>query len=199
MSHISTLGAGVFSDLSMTLNGTGATLAAVTIPASVTQTTLQAMFSTAEVAATAQTGAAATAFTRIQNVREFPSIGIPANIVNVATYGSKNSRQVNGQPDAPTIEITVNYIPADWAPGGYLGNALADGLLKCFRFTLLNGVPSNYLSIATTGIGTGPRENSQWFWYGKLEALLINPQLTDANTATLTISVQSDFYGPYTN
>jgi len=44
----------------------------------------------------------------------------------------------------------------------------------------------------------GSNNNSQWYWQGKVEALLINPQLTDANTATLTISVQSEFYGAFT-
>jgi hypothetical protein len=32
-----------------------------------------------------------------------------------------------------------------------------------------------------------------------LEAFLVNPQLTDANTATLTISMQSALFGGYTS
>ena len=44
----------------------------------------------------------------------------------------------------------------------------------------------------------GTVQNSQYYWYGKVEALQVNPQLTDSNTATITLSLQSDFFGAYT-
>jgi hypothetical protein len=72
---------------------------------------------------------------------------------------------------------------------------VGNGKQYLFRFTLLNAQPTSY---ATTAGGMGTVGNSQWYWQGKMESLLVNPQLTDANTATLTISVQSDFYGAYT-
>jgi len=197
MSHITTIGAGIYSDLAVALPTATATVSNV-------EATLKGYFAGTEqlnVGGVAGTGN----FVRIQNVREFPSLGVPANIVNVAAYGSKIGKQVAGQPDAPTIEITVNYLPGDWsnAPASLLGAMVGDGTQKCFRFALLNGQPSGYAStsasIGSPLVGTaGSRENSQWFWFGKVEALLINPQLTDANTATLTLSVQSEFYGPFT-
>ena len=47
----------------------------------------------------------------VTNLREFPSVGTPANIVNVPQYGQSISSQISGQADAPTLEFTLNYIP----------------------------------------------------------------------------------------
>jgi hypothetical protein len=189
MTHISSIGAGMYTDLSVYSQADSA------IPATPgTVTNWASLFATE--LASAQTVAAVNSFWRIQNVREFPSIGTPANIVNVPVYGSKTSRQVQGQADSPTIEITLNYVPSDWAPTtNTLGATIGNGKQYLFRFTLLNAQPASY---ATTTGGLGTVGNSQWYWQGKMESLLVNPQLTDANTATLTISVQSDFYGAYT-
>lgn len=196
MAHINTLGAGIYSDLSIyTPPADIVAPAAMPVPA-----TLHAFFVTPVAQVSTYTAApAANSFVSIKNVREFPSIGAPANIVNVATYGSKASRQVNGQADAPTIELTINYLPAEWAADttSQLGQRVGDGKVYLFRFTLLNTAATGNLASSAVGYGTGI-QNSEWYWYGKLEALLINPQLTDANTATLTISVQTDFAGPYT-
>jgi hypothetical protein len=41
-------------------------------------------------------------------------------------------------------------------------------------------------------------QNSQYYWVGKLEALQVTPGLTDATTATITITMQSEFFGAYT-
>jgi hypothetical protein len=101
------------------------------------------------------------------------------------------------------MEITINYIPSVWAKGTVLGNLVGDGLIHAFRFSLLNSKPNGYSSTPSATLGLGgataaPTGNSQYFWLGKIEALLVNPQLTDATTATLTISVQSDMYGAFT-
>jgi len=40
--------------------------------------------------------------------------------------------------------------------------------------------------------------NTEFYFIGRVEAILVNPQLTDATTATVTLSAQSDFYGPAT-
>jgi len=258
MAHISTLGAGVFSDFSIARPATDFT--ATTLATLTTQANWQALFGDTINIQTDVTGV--NTFVQLPAVREFPSMGIPANIVNVAQYGSRNSKQVNGQPDSPTIEITVNYTSQDWDTSKRLGEILGNGKSYAFRFSLLNQQPVNFsqgttalnttatttstaatlsaanasiepgqavaltltpftklgrvFSISTTALvldtavsiplnasltftGIGEVPNSQWFFYGKVEALLINPQLTDANTATLTVSVQSDFYGPYTS
>ena len=189
MTHISSIGAGIYTDLSMsreTYNGT--------LPAD--ETAWKASFA-AELANGNAVTVATGEFTRIKNVREFPAIGTPPNIVNVPVYGSKTSQQIQGQADAPSMEISLNYVASDWqAAANYLGSMVGDGLQRPFRFTILNAEPDAYTSLAA---GLGTVENSQYFFIGKLEALQVSPSLTDANTATLTISVQSEFYGAYTN
>lgn len=186
MSHIASIGASLFSDLSVCTDNTTNTAAI----AAMTEANVEACF-------------AATKYSRITNVREFPAMGTPANIVNVPVYGQKTSSQVQGQADAPTLEITINYIASQWASGSTLGNMVGDQTQRVFRFTLLNEQPGGY-DHSTTGASSiagtvaNPVENSSYYFVGKIEALLVNPQLTDATTATLTLSTQSDFYGAFT-
>jgi hypothetical protein len=160
----------------------------------------QALFAT-EIATVGGTKAANT-FVRIMNVREFPAVGTPANVVNVPTYGSSTSRQIQGQSDAPSMEITLNFVPADWSRdvGNVLGNMVGDGNQYVFRFTLMNSLPTaaGATAYASTSAGLGTVQNSQYYWIGKIEALQVTPQLTDATTATVTITIQSNFYGAYT-
>ena len=271
MAHIPSIGAGVFSDFTVAspaVDLTNAELAALT-----TSVAWQKLF--ASEITTGIVGVANGGYVRVENVREFPSIGAPSNIVNVAQFGSKASKQINGQADAPTVEITINFIATEWDTlTSRIALFLNDGKYHAFRFALLNSQPFDYGvgSVATVPAGKIPTtagtyaagapipftsgdtalfnvgqrmataasataatkigritavttlsvtldtaytvpptpvalvtlsgiaevSNSQWFFYGKIEALLINPQLTDANTATLTISVASDFFGPYT-
>lgn len=197
MAHISSIGAGLYSDLSIALPSTPPTFSTLDTAAE-----FQALFAT-EIEAVGGTKAANT-FVRVKNVREFPAMGTPANVVNVPVYGSKTSRQIQGQADAPSLEITLNYIASDWADDGtsLLGSLVGDGNQYVFRFVLLNTEPTGatlntrYASIPA---GLGQVQNSQYYWVGKVEALLVTPQLTDANTATLTLTMQSDFYGAFTN
>lgn len=192
MSHISSIGAGLFSGLAVHNNTTS--LAGID-----TQGEFDALFATET-----DTPAVGT-FSRVKNVREFPAMGTPPNIVNVPVYGQKTSQQIQGQSDAPTMEITMNYVASLWGSSTVLGAMVADGVQKAFRFVLMNSEPAGYSS-TIAGVGTKlggaagvpANENTYWYWIGKMEALLVNPQLTDANTATLTISVQSAFYGAYT-
>lgn len=192
MAHISSIGAGLYSDLSVAIDSTDI----ATAFANPTESNLKAAFAVALNNGSAPT-ATAGEFIRIRNVREFPAMGTPPNVVNVAVYGQKSSQQIQGQSDAPSIEITLNYIGSDWQKAAnFLGNMVGDGVRRLFRFTLLNSEPSGGYASTVSGLGT--TENSQYYWFGKIEALLVNPQLTDANTATLTITVQSDFYGAFT-
>lgn len=191
MSHLTSIGAGVFSDLSFSTD------AVTTTPSAYAD--WAAKFAT-EIAL--GSAAASGGFRRIKNVREFPALGTPANIVNVATYGQKISAQVQGQADAPTLEITLNYVADDWkSASNYLGDLVGKSTQYYFRFALLNQdslgatAATKYASVAA---GLGTVANSQWFWTGRIEALVINPQLTDAVTATLTLSTQTDFYGAFT-
>ena len=196
MAHISSIGAGIFSDLSICRETYGGT-----VPT--TEADWKALFAT-EIAATAAATATAGEFTRIADVREFPAIGTPPNVVNVPVYGQSSSSQIQGQSDAPTQEIQINFVPSKWARQATecLGNMVGDGKQYAFRFTLLLTQPTGsgatkYASTdGATGLGSVP--NSQAFFIGKVEALVVNPQLTDANTATLTITIQSQVYSWYT-
>ena len=200
MANITSIGAGLFSDMSCCADiGAGSdTETLINAIANGTQT--ETMFTDCfalELANGDAPGVAGSGeFCRIRNIREFPAIGTPPNVVNVPVYGSKTSQQIQGQADAPSVELSLNFVGEDWQDAAnWMGSKVGDGVQYVFRFTLMNAEPDGYAS--TVG-ALGTVENSQYFWVGKMEALLVNPQLTDANTATLTITVQSDFYGAYT-
>jgi len=187
MAHISSLGAGIYSALVVN-----------TTPI----TDITTVDTTAELVS--KFASTQTTVKEIKNVREFPQIGTPANVVNVPVYGQKNSSQIQGQADAPTLEVTINYVPADWDPTvtGGLGKLVGDGNLYAFQFSLLNAKPAGLTTTAgASGLGgttASPVENSNFYFVGKLAALLVSPQLTDANQATLTITIQGEFFGPAT-
>lgn len=196
MSHISSIGAGMFSDLSVAVPASAPSFSTLD-----TESEFEALFAT-EIDSVGGTKAVNT-FVRIKNIREFPSMGTPPNIVNVPTYGQKSSQQIQGQSDAPSMEITMNFVPAEWAKeaSNILGNMVGDGNQYVFRFALLNAEPtgSGNTKYASTSAGLGTVQNSCYYWVGKIEALQVNPQLTDANTATISITIQSAFYGAWTN
>lgn len=198
MAHITSIGAGLYSDLAVAVPGTD--LTASQLAALDTAGEFQALFAT-EIDTVGGTKGTNT-FVRIKNVREFPAMGTPPNIVNVPTYGAKTSQQIQGQSDAPSLEITLNFVPSDWADEvtNILGSMVGDGKQYVFRFTLMNAQPTGTgaTKYAATSGGVGTVQNSQYYWIGKIEALLVTPQLTDANTATVTISIQSEFFGAYT-
>lgn len=198
MTHISSIGAGMYSDLSVAVPATAMT--AAQLAALDTAAEFQALFAN-EIDTVGGTKGVNT-FCRIKNVREFPAMGTPPNVVNVPVYGASTSQQIQGQADAPSMELTLNFVASDWAKeaGNILGNMVGDGKQYAFRFTLLNAAPtgSGDTKYASTASGLGTVQNSQYYWIGKLEALQVTPQLTDANTATVTITIQSDFFGAYT-
>ena len=126
---------------------------------------------------------------RMPSVRDFPSVGTPANIVNVPVYGQATSSQVQGQADAPSLDITVNYVPTDMeAIHALIGQSVV------FRFMMV----SESTDLATATAATLAAQNTEFYFRGKIEAILVNPQLTDAVTATVTLSAQSAFVGPAT-
>lgn len=194
--HITSIGAALYSDLAVAAAGTdwGADAALPGTPTS--SASWFAFFANVTDNANYTAAASATGCVRIPDVREFPAFGTPPNIVKVPIFGQKTSQQIQGQADAPQLEVTINYKPAMWASGTTLGGLIGDGRSHLWRFTLLNSEPASYASSAA-GLGTDP--NSQWFWVGKLEALLVKPSLSDATTATLTLSLQSDLYGSFSN
>jgi hypothetical protein len=177
MAHISSISSGLFSALAINKTPILNITSADTLPE------LRGLF--ANVAD----------FVQVNNVREFPQMGTPANIVNVPVYGQKTSSQIQGQADAPNLELTLNYVPSEWATGTQLGDMVGDGNQYAFQFSLLNAKPG---TLAATVGGLGVVRNSNFYFVGKIEALLVSPQLTDANQATLTLSIQGDFFGPDT-
>jgi hypothetical protein len=202
MAHITSIGAGMYSDLSVAVPVTPTlNLAQLFTPEQLAGYDLYTEFAglfTGAIESQGGTGAAGK-FIRIKNVREFPAIGTPPNIVNVPVYGQATSQQIQGQSDAPNMEITINYVPAEWSATSLLGIILEKKFSTVFRFALLNSQPPTGDSghaCSTTGLGTVA--NSMWFWVGKIEALLVNPQLSDANTATISMTLQSKMFGAFT-
>ena len=188
MSHIASIGAGMFSDMSVAFDASGPAAA----PGTISKANLDALFATE---CTDGTPAAAE-FIRIANVREFPAIGTPPNIVNVPVFGQSVSQQIQGQADAPSMEITLNYVPTQWASGTPLGDLVGSGEQCVFRFALLNSAPSGGYASSAGGLGT--TQNTYWYFLGKIDSLLVTPNLADSNQATIAITLQSVVYGAYT-
>lgn len=153
------------------------------VPTALTEANLSGLFST-----TAD-------YDEIKNIRDMPSFGTPANIVKVPVYGQAQTQSIGAQSDAPDLELTINYVPTEWAAGSTLGDYVADGVAKVFQFSLLTADAPD-LTTAAAGLGAVP--NANIYFVGKMESLLINPARDDSTTATLALSIQSDFFGPYT-
>jgi len=175
MAHISSLGSGVYTYLDIFTGTIG------------TYTT--AADCAAEFVGSVP-GTADAEHVRMPSVREFPSVGTPANIVNVPVYGQATSSQVQGQSDSPSLEVNVNYVAEDMQDI----HALVDGSVKLFRFMMAATAVTQDQGAAST-LAT---ENTEFYFLGKVEAILVNPSLSDSITATVTLSAQSDFYGPAT-
>ena len=196
MTLIGSIGAGMFSDLSVHTPATELDAADQLELQDVTllEAAYTALFAD-EIASAGGTPAAGK-FVRIPNVREFPGLGIPPNIVNVPRYGARNTAQIQGQADSPNFEVVLNYVPAEWGSDTLLGARVGDGTVRAFRFMMLNSQPlDGYASLVAE---IGQVENAIFYFLGKMEAISYSPQLTDANQATLTISMLSDFFGAFT-
>jgi len=185
MAHISDLRAGIFTYLDMYTAASG-------LAAADTDAEFKALFvGSTPGTATSADGAVAGVDTQLSfpSVREFPSIGTPANIVNVPVYGQKTTSQVQGQSDAPSLEVTVNYNATDMADlHALVGTQIA------FRF-MMAAAACTLDERVNTAFATA---NTSFFFKGKIEAILVNASLTDATTATITLSAQTDFIGPST-
>jgi hypothetical protein len=131
----------------------------------------------------------------VPDIRDMPSFGQPANIVKVPVYGQAQTQSVGAQADAPDLELVINYVPSKWDPSGNLRNKVGDGISKVFMFSFLTARPATTL-YTVGGLGSAP--NANIFFVGRMESLLINPARDDAATANISMSIQSDFYGPTT-
>ena len=117
--------------------------------------------------------------TEVTSIREFPSFGKPANIVNVPQYGQSVSSQIQGQADEPTMEFTVNYVPSVHAA---IQAFVQDGQTYVFQIDVKN---------AETG------DNGAFYVKGSFASFEVTPSLTDSNQATITMSTQGDYKGPF--
>lgn len=174
MAFPTSIGASQYSALAI---ATGA------VPTAVTETNLKGLF------------ADSANFDLIKNIRDMPSFGTPANIVKVPVYGQAQTQSIGAQSDAPDLELTVNYVPSEWAAGTTLGDYVGDGVSKVFQLALLRTKVTDFTA-TTTGLGTVP--NALLYFVGKIESQLTDVNRDDADTSTVALSIQSPFYGWYT-
>ena len=164
------------------------------------------MFSQLAYNATASTGSPDTqadfealTFIDVANVRECPPIGAPANIVNVPQYGQSISASVQGQADAPTLEFVLNWVPDHGVtaaagvpvPHNTLQGLVNNGIDYDFRVRILNAPEPAGGVVAAT-------EYEDFYFTGKLAAFVVSAPLDDSGQATMTVALNSEFFGPYT-
>ena len=135
------------------------------------------------------------------NIRDMPSFGTPANIIKIPVYGRDQTLSVGAQPDAPDLEFTINYVGSEWDADGTtssINSIKADGLTRPMMVQLLSSqaASSKIGSDAQAGIAAVP--NGVIFFGGRVESALFNPMRDDAATVTVALSVQTDFFGPFT-
>jgi hypothetical protein len=124
-------------------------------------------------------------FNEVGSIREFPSMGTPANIVNVPVYGQATSSQIQGQSDSPTLEFTVNYIPTQH---GSLETLRKAGTKKMWRVRLK--------ATAATITDLDVDEYDDMFFIASIASFEVTPALTDAMQATITLAIDGEFVGP---
>ena len=115
----------------------------------------------------------------VTGIREFPTFGKPANIVNVPQYGQSISSQISGQSDAPTLEFTLNYTPS---VHNTLQGLVDDGNTYVFQLDVKN---------------TEAGDNAAFYVKGSVASFEVSPNLTDSNQATLTLTTSTDYVGPF--
>ena len=185
MAHINNIGAGLFSKVLFETTAFSGTFSAAT--------DYKANFATAIEPSGAIT-AADNSFTEIADMREAPSFGVPPSLVNVPNFGSKTSRQVQGQADPTNIEVSINYVPSKWTNGG-LGKFVGSGANYLFAVVLANAQPGGgALTDYVISAGSlGRVQNSITYFVGEIAAIQFTPNLTDSNQGTVTIALKSDF------
>jgi len=185
MAHLTKISAGKFTSLAYANAGA---LTSASTDAAVAALFTSNTFPTTDVAVETLATVAPLA---VGDVREFPSVGTPANVVNVPVYGQSTSSQVAGQSDAPTLEFTLNYVASKHAALDALRKA---GTKLAFRVRLADATPST----TTLGVARNKRtdEFSDFYFLGSIASFEISTNLTDAIQATISLTVDGDFRGP---
>ena len=135
----------------------------------------------------------------LPDIRDMPSFGTPANIVKVPSYGAAITQSIGAQPDAPDLEFTLNYDPQAWA-NTPISSWISDGVTRGMGVVLLQSQYNgdlDYGTVNSLAVASKPRQ-AIVFFRGRFESLLTNVMRDDAATNTITLSVRSDFYGPFT-
>jgi len=148
-------------------------------------------------------------------IREFPNLGIPANIVNVPQYGQPSSSQVVGQSDPPNLDFTFNYVPS---VHHFIDTMRASGDKYLFRVRLAAGEQLVSTAAGTnesgaTDVGTEAgvnlpyefkavlladmREFSDFWFFGSVASFEIVPALTDANQLNVSLTIDGQLSGPW--
>ena len=155
-----------------------------------TDTELQDLFEDSDGAA--KTGNALSNLTAVTNIREFPSVGTPANITNVPVYGESISSSVGAQADAPTLEFTINYVPNDHQR---IESLRENATVVIFRIRMTDsavvGENINY------GLGNHSLQFNDVYFRGRIESFEVTPSLSDAMQASFTCSISGAFRGFY--
>ena len=205
MAHINSIGAGLFSTIMISQAAAASTTSLPELASGFSEANWNTVFSDSSATRTGTgiTTATAQPFHIITDLREIPAFGTPANIVNVPVYGQDTSSQIQAQADSPSLEVTLNYVPSEWsgAVANSLNTYLTNRTQVLIGIVMANSSVSNSRSAASynrTTAAIGTVQNSATFFVGRMEALQVTPSLSDTNQATLTISTQSSFYGPFT-
>jgi len=188
MAHITSIGAAKFTTLDYVPNTAN--------DANSSAATLHGLFvsNSATILATnsATDETVEAAVVHVGDIREFPTLGTPANIVNVPVYGQASSSQVVGQSDAPTLEFTLNYVPADHAQIDVLRR---NATRLCFRVRIADA------DIAVDANGTMTADNADkfadFYFFGKIASFEVIPSLSDSLQATMSLAIEGDFNGPF--
>jgi hypothetical protein len=138
-------------------------------------------------------GADAKAFGRI---REFPNLGVPANVVNVPQYGQPVSSQITGQSDAPSMDFTFNYVPEEHK---FIAEMRESGETFLFRVRLSNAkqaVDVDGVNLPLLDDGA-LREFSDFYFFGSVASFEVVPNLTDSNQLNATLTIDGGMSGPH--
>lgn len=159
--------------------------------AEVTSDARQGMIADSEAALFRTAFATTSNVSEIGQVREFPNLGTPANIVNVPSYGQSISSQVGGQADAPDLTFTLNYEPSS-AGHAMLNTIRQDGDLVSFRARLTD---VENLTL-TMGVPAASEAFDDMYWTGRVISFEIIPGLNDSLQASIAVTIEGDFVGP---
>ena len=196
MPNITSIGAGMYTSLAYVdlpvVEGSGS--ANTTIGQGDTVTEWAPEFETGDAA---NGFTAATAARNIGRIREFPNLGIPANIVNVPQYGQAVSSQIAGQSDAPSMDFTFNYVPTEHS---FIDAMRQGGEQYLFRVRLANAkqdVTDSGVNVPSVDSDGNVTEASDFFFFGSVASFEIVPNLTDSNQLNVTLTIDGEMQGPY--